>query len=96
MSYRFDKETASPVLRGVEGELVFIRVYVDPRSLEDLLEALCSLDFPINPEIRHGHPHTIVEFPAYDRHVGEIRNVIRRAGITGATVELANMMRAIA
>jgi hypothetical protein len=96
MNYRLENGTSSPVLRGAEGELVFVRVRVDSRSLEDLLEALAGLEFPINPEIRHGHPETAVEFPAYDNHVAEIQAVIRNSRIEGVSVELASMLRAIA
>ena len=42
-----------PGLCGSEGELVSISVIVEPRDLEDLLESLALLDFPINPQIYH-------------------------------------------
>ena len=86
----------STVLRGSEGDLVFVRVRVNSRSLEKLLESLAGLDFPINPEIRHGFPDTWVEFPAYDKHVRAIETLLRRSGFTGATIELANVLSAIA
>ena len=95
MSYwrKIDNSTA---LRGADGELVFVRVRVDSRLLEDLLEALARADFPINPEIRHGYPHTTVVFPAYDQQVPEIRALIQGAGIRDVTLDLANMLTAIA
>jgi hypothetical protein len=96
MSYRFEKESARPVLRSPQGDLVFVRVHVDPRSLEDALEALCDLDFPINPEIRHGYPDTVIEFPAYDALIPEIEGLLRRSGIEGIDVEQAAIMRAMA
>jgi hypothetical protein len=76
--------------------LVDVKVNVPSRSLEDLLDALARLDFPINPEIRHGYPDTTVEFPAYDTNVSAIEMVLRAAGIIGVRIELANMLRAIA
>jgi hypothetical protein len=79
---------ASPVLRGQDGELVFVSVRVNSRLLEELLDALARLEFPINPEIRHGHPYTLVEFPAYDGHITEIQNVLRDAALDGAKLEL--------
>ena len=45
--------THSPALRGSDGELVSVSVTVEPRDLEDLLEALAALDFPVNPQIYH-------------------------------------------
>jgi hypothetical protein len=75
--------------------LVFVRVKVESRLLEDLLEALARADFPINPEIRHGFPDTYVEFPAYDKQVDEIRSLIQAAGIQ-VGLDLANMLSAIA
>lgn len=89
-------EQASPALRGADGDLVDVKVTIPSRSLEDLLDTLARLDFPINPEIRHGFPDTLVEFPAYDTHVGAIEQVVRATGILGVRIELANMLRAIA
>ena len=86
----------SPALHGAEGELVYVKVNVPSRSLEHLLDALARLDFPINPEIRHGFPDTTVEFPAYDTRAGAIERVLRAAGIVGARIELSDMLRAIA
>jgi hypothetical protein len=83
-------------LHGANGKLVFVRVQVDSRLLEDLLEALARADFPINPEIRHGYPDTHVEFPAYDSQIPEIQRLIQSAGLRDAEVELANALRAIA
>lgn len=85
MSYQ---PVTSPVLHGRDGDLVFVSVRVNSRVLEELLEALARLDFPINPEIRHGYPDTLVEFPAYDGNVDEIRAVLREGGMDGAKLEL--------
>ena len=95
MSYLAGVGSESAVLHGADGDLVFVRVKVESRLLEDLLEALAHADFPINPEIRHGYPHTFVEFPAYDKQVSEIRGLIQSAGIQ-AGLDLANMLSAIA
>jgi hypothetical protein len=96
MSYWPENGSTSQALRGTEGELVFVRVRVDPRLLEDLLEAIAAADFPINPEIRHGHPFTTVVFPAYVTQVDEIRRLIREAGIWSAELDSASMLQAIA
>ena len=85
MSYQ---PAASTVLRGQDGELVFVSVRVNSRLLEELLEALAKLEFPINPEIRHGHPFTLVEFPAYDGNIEEIQNVLRNEALEDVKLEL--------
>ena len=66
-------------LSSAEGELFSIRVSVEPKALEDLLEALATLPFPVNPQLYHGNP-TVVEFPAYAPHLGAISGYLARAG----------------
>ncbi len=44
---------AEASLFGREGELVSVRITVEPRLLEDLLDALAVLDFPVNPQLYH-------------------------------------------
>jgi len=88
--------SAAGTLHGAGGNLVIVRVRVDSRRLEDLLEALASADFPINPEIRHGYPETVVEFPAYENQIAEIRRLTETAGVQEADLDMANMMQAIA
>lgn len=84
-----------PALRGAEGELVSISITIEPRLLEQLLDALAGLDFPINPQIYHqaavvymyadGHqqvrPVTMVEFPAYASRLAEVRRVVEKLGL---------------
>jgi hypothetical protein len=70
----------SPVLLGSEGELISIRVSVEPKLLEDLLETLSSLDFPINPQLYHHTGLTTVEFPAYSAQLRKIREILGRHG----------------
>lgn len=82
-------QPATPLtLHGRDGDLVFVSVRVNSRLLEELLDALACLDFPINPEIRHGHPHTLVEFPAYEGNIEAVQSVLRNAGLDGAKLEL--------
>lgn len=95
MSFSAGLGDESAVLHGADGDLVFVRVRVESRLLEDLLEALARAAFPINPEIRHGFPFTFVEFPAYDGQVDEIRSLLESAGIE-AGLDLLNMLSAIA
>ena len=86
---------AHPLLSGREGELVQVRVSTDPRLLEDLLECLASVPFPTNPQIYHGRP-TVVEFPAYEQHLREVRSALRTYGFDGSSVQVSSMFDAIA
>jgi len=98
--------THSPALHGSEGELVSVSVTVEPRDLEDLLEALAALDFPINPQIYHDaavvyvdrgggqreEPATIVEFPAYAGGLPKIRSVLEASGFGSQAVSVSPML----
>jgi len=99
-------QTHSPTLHGREGELVSVSVTVEPRDLEDLLEALAALDFPINPQIYHDaaviyvdlgggqreEPTTIVEFPAYAGGLPKIRSVLEASGFGSQAVSATPML----
>ena len=37
----------------LENLKIVARVLVEPRHLEELLEGLAGLDFPVNPELQH-------------------------------------------
>ena len=79
----------APALFGQEGELVSLRVAVEPRLLEDLLEALARLDFPVNPQLYHRLAQVTVEFPAYSARVDEVREALTRHGFSAASLEVA-------
>jgi hypothetical protein len=93
----------SSALLGSEGELVSVSVAVEPRELEDLLEALAALDFPINPEIYHDavivyvkrdgeqrmEPSTLVEFPAYADRLPKIRAVLGSYGFASDKIAVS-------
>ena len=83
-----------PSLTGSEGELVFVRVRIEPKLLEALLETLAEAPFPINPEIFHGWP-TVVEFPAYRSRLAEFREILQRHGFATHSVEVSRMLDAI-
>jgi hypothetical protein len=92
----------SPSLRGAEGILLSIRISVEPRLLEDLLEALAEVSFPVNPEIHHPAPAlaghrlpTMVEFPAYENRLEEIRETLRRHGFDPGAARAMNMLEEI-
>jgi hypothetical protein len=84
-----------PTLSGQEGELVSLRLSVEPRLLEDLLETLARLPFPVNPRIHHlfgDKAATQVEFPAYDRHLEQVREALAGAGLSGCRLEVRSMI----
>lgn len=93
-------------LHGSEGALISVSVTVEPRYLEELLEALAQLDFPVNPQIYHDaavryfypdgrqqtEPTTIVEFPAYAGHLAKVRQVLRAHGFPEDSLHVADML----
>ena len=81
-----------PSLFGLEGELVSLRITVEPRLLEDLLEALAVLDFPINPQLYHRPAKVTVEFPAYLSHLEEVRGALRTHGFNPKALEQTNVL----
>ena len=96
----------SPSLNSSEGALISVSVTVQPRLLEELLEALAQLRFPINPQIYHDaavrylyadgreelHPTTLVEFPAYANRLPEIRQTIEALGFPRDSLHVAGML----
>jgi hypothetical protein len=74
--------------------LIDVRISTDPRALEDLLECLSTLSFPINPGIIHGVP-TVVEFPAWEFRLGEVRSALRACGFDPAALQVRDMLEAI-
>ena len=89
MTIRSSHPGAAPALFGLEGELVSLRISVEPRLLEDLLEALARLDFPVNPQLYHRPAQVTVEFPAYSARLDEIRDTLHRHGFSPASLEIA-------
>lgn len=97
MSVTWNLVPPSPVLGGVEGELVSVRVFVEPRLLEELLEALSGVSFPINPQIfHHPGPDTLVEFPAYTGRLSEVRTALQACGFDPAAVIVRPMLGELA
>jgi hypothetical protein len=93
----YDFSTAvQPALFGSDGELVMVRVSVDPRHLEELLEVLASLDFPVNPELLHKPGAVTIEFPAYESHVRDLRKTLIQAGFERAKLDVFGMLAAAA
>ncbi|MEO8658296.1 MAG: hypothetical protein ABI693_07485 [Bryobacteraceae bacterium] len=86
-----------PALGGAEGELVSIRLFVVPHLLEDLLEALASVSFPVNPQIHHRSGHEImVEFPAYSGRLPDVVNALTDHGFDAAGLVIRPMLAELA
>jgi hypothetical protein len=97
---------SAAVLCGREGALVSVSIAVDPRHLESLLEALAQLDFPINPQIYHdaalvyrfadgreqAASTTLVEFPAYEERLAEVRRAVEAFGFDPDSVHVTGML----
>lgn len=102
-------EPASPSLSTGEGDLESVSISVEPRQLESLLEALAQVDFPINPQIYHDaalvysypdgsqrtEPATLVEFPAYQARLPQVRAALAAYGFDPSIVSVATMWEAI-
>ena len=98
--------STGPSLAGTEGDLLTVSVTVEPSRLEELLDALAQLDFPINPQIYHDaelvyrfadeHDETqratLVEFPAYEAHLAEITAVLETCGFPSDSVVATAML----
>ena len=81
-----------PSLRGTEGELVSVRITVEPRLLERLLDVLAELSFPITPQLYHGTPATVIEFPAWAARVPEIEGALTRSGFDSGCLGVRGML----
>ncbi len=89
MAVSWNAASFAPVLGGAEGELVAVRIRVEPRLLEDLLEALASVPFPINPQIYHQPgSDSIVDFPAYSGRLGELKSTLVTFGFSARCLEV--------
>ena len=96
----------TPSLSTAEGALVSVSVHVEPPCLESLLEALALVSFPINPQIYHdaalvyryadGHDETesitLVEFPAYQGRLDEVRRAVQSYGFQPDCIHAIGML----
>jgi hypothetical protein len=72
----------------LEGDLVSIRIATDPRRVEDLLEALATAEFPVNPQIYHRLSRVVVEFPAYACHIDRLRRLVSASGVEEDAIQI--------
>ena len=87
-------QTSPAALFGAEGELVSLSIAVEPRLLEDLLEALAKLTFPVNPELCHRPAQVTVEFPAYRSRVAEVRETLASNGFEAEGLRATGVLAA--
>lgn len=96
MSVWYAAVPAALPLLGTEGALVSVSISVDPPRLEALLDAVAYLDFPINPQIYHAAgPVTLIEFPAYESRLPEIRALLETRGFPGQSLSATAMLESI-
>ena len=80
MNAYIEDQAAIP-LAGSQGQLLTVSILSEPRNLERLLDRLGESRFPIDPQIYHdahieGRTATLVEFPAYDGWLDELRTLL--------------------
>jgi len=95
MSVCYGYAAANPVLSGSDGELVSVQISVRPKKLEELLECLASLSFPVNPEIHHAVP-TTVTFPAWASRLREVSEALKASGFDPHALQVRAMLEEIA
>jgi len=78
---------------GIEDELVSLRVSVEPRLLEDLLEVLARLDFPVNPQLSHPPTQVTVEFPLSSTRVEDVRDALSNHGFSAFNLEVNRVLK---
>jgi hypothetical protein len=95
-----------PFLGGAEGELLAVRISVEPRLLERLLDILAQVEFPISPQIYHQaallyvyadgqerfEPTTSVEFPAYAGWLPAVERALMLRGFDPAALAVRGML----
>jgi hypothetical protein len=70
------------------GQLISVRLAVEPRMLESVLEALALAAFPINPQLTHQRL-TLIEFPAY---LGQLKQLETLLAGLDVEVSARNML----
>ena len=57
-------------------EFVMVRVTVPAQELEDVLDMLAGLQFPVNPELFSCGGETRIDFAAYGHQLEEVYSVL--------------------
>ncbi len=77
-----------------EGELFLIKLCVESRYLEEVLEALAALPFPVNPDLCHAGLHSYVEFPAFEHRLASVNAALAPFDLTAETRRMFDAIRA--
>jgi hypothetical protein len=77
-----------------EGELLLVRLSVESRQLEDVLEALADLPFPVNPDLRHTGLNSVVEFPAFENRLDSVNAALAPFELRAETQRMLDAIRA--
>ena len=80
--------SAAPI-HGRNGDLISLQIATDARHLEDLLETLSAASFPVNPQLWHRPTGVIVEFPAWESNIAELRRLLIDSGFDGAALRVS-------
>jgi len=75
-------------LFGREGELISLCIATEPKLLEELLEALASLDFPVNPQLYHRQAAVLVEFLAYSNQMEQVKEALLKQGFDADGIQM--------
>ena len=65
---------------GSETDAVTVRLSVEPHALEELLDALAHLDFPVDPRIIHRTDLVCVEFHSTLCHASQVEEAFGALG----------------
>lgn len=76
-----------------EGELLLVRLRVDSRNLEEVLDALAALPFPVNPELEHVGGFSFVEFPAFSTRIAVVKDAVAPFELAVQTVPMLDAIR---
>lgn len=76
-----------------EGELLLVRLRVESRVLEEVLDALAALPFPVNPDLQHAGIFSFVEFPAFSTRISDVEKAVEPFDLTVRTVPMLDAIR---
>jgi hypothetical protein len=76
-----------------DGELWLVRLQVESRQLEDVLETLAALPFPVNPDLQHVGLKSIVEFPAYENRLATVTSALAPFELAAETRRMLDAIR---
>jgi len=80
--------SAAAPIHGRDGDLVSLQLSTDARHLEDLLEALSTASFPVNPQLWRRSAEVIVEFPAWESDIEELKRLLRDCGFDSGALRV--------